>query len=312
MNFSVPSFILIGIPGLEEFHIWISLPWSSIYIITILANVVVLVFIKKEESLHQPMYLFLCMLLITDLVSLNASVPKMLLLFWFNTREITFKGCLIQMYLVHSFSIMGSGVLLAMAFDRYVAICHLLRYVTILTSHVITKIGLMVLLRGFLLVFPHPFLVQRLPFCRSNEIIQTYCEHMAVAKLACADITVNILYGLFVALSVVGMDAFFIIISYVTIVRAVMKLPTRQARFKAFNTCVSHVCVILVAYIPALFSFIAQRFSTRVAPHVQVLLSNIYLLLPPMLNPLVYGMKTKQIRLKVLGFFKLRRSFSEH
>ncbi|KAJ1120673.1 hypothetical protein NDU88_008835 [Pleurodeles waltl] len=307
MNASVLPFILIGIPGLEEFHMWISLPWSSMYIITIVANFAVLFFIKKEESLHQPMYLFLCMLLITDLVSSNASVPKMLILFWFDVREISFEGCLIQMYIVHSFSIMGSGVLLAMAFDRYVAVCHPLRYITILNSQVIAKIGLMVLLRGFLLVFPHPFLVQRLPFCRSNEIKQTYCEHMAVANLACADVTINILYGLFVALFVVGLDAFFIIISYVTIVRAVLKLPSRQARLKAFNTCVSHVCVILVAYIPALFSFIAHRFSTSVKPHVQVLLSNIYLILPPMLNPIVYGIKSKQIRLKALGFFQLRR-----
>ncbi|XP_078515174.1 olfactory receptor 52P1-like [Lissotriton helveticus] len=309
MNISIPFFILMGIPGLEDFHIWFAFPWSVVYIITVAANLAVLFFIKREAGLHQPMYLFLCMLLFTDLVSSNASLPKMLLLFWFNSREISYEGCLIQMFTVHSFANMGSAVLLAMAFDRYVAICHPLRYITILTHQVIALIGFMVVLRGVLLVLPYPLLVRRLPFCRSNAIVQAYCEHMAVAKLACADVTVNFLYGLSAVLSVVGLDVLCIIISYLMIARTVLMLPSKEARFKAFNTCVSHICVISILYCPAFFSIITNRYSTKIPLHVQILLSNIYLVLPPMLNPIVYGINTKLIRVKILAFFHPHKIF---
>ncbi|XP_069495687.1 olfactory receptor 52P1-like [Ambystoma mexicanum] len=311
MNVTPPSFILAGIPGLEEFHIWISLPWGAIYIITVLGNIAVLTIIKKEVSLHQPMYYFLTMLLLTDLVSSNASVPKMLLLFWFNARQISYDGCLIQMFLVHSFSFMGSAVLLAMAFDRYIAICHPLRYITILTNPLITKIGLIVVLRGVLLVCPYPLLVRRLPFCSSNVIVQTYCEHMAVANLACADVTVNFLYGLCVVLSVIGLDVLFIAISYFRIVQAVLKLQSKEAQSKAFSTCAAHIGAILICYLPALFSIIANRYKTKIAIHVQILLSNMYLILPPMLNPIVYGINTKQIRVKILVLIHPRTLFSK-
>ncbi|CAI9586893.1 unnamed protein product [Staurois parvus] len=202
------------------------------YLITLLANISVLFTIKTEKSLHQPMYLFLSMLLLADLVQSSAAVPKMLLLFWFNLQEISFEGCLVQMFFVHSFSIMGSSVLLAMAFDRYVAICQPLRYSTILTNPLITKIGVLVAMRGTLLIFPHPFLVKRLPFCKSHTIEHAYCEHIAVAKLACADIGINIVYGLVVALLVAGVDVMGVTVSYLIIVSTVFNLPSREARHK--------------------------------------------------------------------------------
>ncbi|KAM4608218.1 olfactory receptor 52P1-like [Discoglossus pictus] len=302
-NVNGSSFILIGIPGLEEFHVWISLPLCSMYIATLLANACVLFIIKIDHSLHQLMYLLLSILLVTDLVQSNAALPKMLMLFWFNNREISFVGCLVQMFFVHSFSIMGSSVLLAMAFDRYVAICQPLRYSTILTNSTIIKIGLAVAMRGMFFIFPHPFLVKRLPFCRSHIIEHTYCEHIAVAKLSCVDIRINIIYGLIVALLVVGVDAIFISVSYTIIVRAVLRLPSREARHKVSSTCAAHVCVILVAYIPALFSFVSQRFGSLSASSTQIILSNLYLIIPPMLNPIIYGINTKQVRSKVLKWF---------
>ncbi|XP_053312147.1 uncharacterized protein LOC128473951 [Spea bombifrons] len=302
-NLSASSFTLMGIPGMEERHLWISLPLCSMYILTILANASVLLIIKADSSLHHPMYLFLSMLLFTDLVQSNAALPKMLLLFWFNHREISFEGCLVQMFFIHSFSIMGSTVLLAMAFDRYVAICHPLRYSTILTHQMVMKLGLVVALRGSLFIMPHPFLVRRLPFCGSHVIQHTYCEHIAVAKLSCADIRVNIVYGLLVAVLVVGLDSMFIAVSYAMIIMAVLRLPSGEARHKVGSTCGAHVCVILIAYIPALFSFISQRFGANTASSTQIILSNLYLIIPPMLNPIIYGIKTKEIRNNVRKWF---------
>ncbi|KAM5127413.1 olfactory receptor 52N4-like [Mantella aurantiaca] len=303
-NLSSSNFILIGIPGLEDVQVWISLPVFSVYLITLFANICVLLTIKAEESLHQPMYLFLSMLLLTDLVQSSAAVPKMLLLFWLHLREISMEGCLVQMFFVHSFSIMGSSVLLAMAFDRYVAVCQPLRYSTILTKRLITKIGVLVVMRGILLIFPHSFLIRKLPFCGSHIIEHTYCEHIAVAKLACADIRINIVYGLVVALLVAGVDILGVTASYSMIITAVFNLPSREARHKVGSTCVSHVCVILLAYVPALFSFVSQRFGGHSASSTQIILSSLYLILPPMLNPIIYGIKTKEIQKNFLKLFR--------
>ncbi|XP_073473774.1 olfactory receptor 52N4-like [Aquarana catesbeiana] len=307
-NQSSSYFILIGIPGLEDVQVWFSFPVFSMYLITLLANFSVLLTIKAEESLHQPMYLFLSMLLLTDLVQSNATLPKMLLLFWFNLQEISSEGCLVQMFFIHSFTIMGSSILLAMAFDRYVAICQPLRYSTILTNPLIAKIGVAGLIRGTLLIFPHPFLVRRLPFCKSHVIEHTYCEHMAVAKLACADIRINIVYGLVVALLVVGVDFTGITVSYLMIVTVVINLQSREARHKVGSTCISHVCVILLAYIPALFSFVTQRFGGHTASSTQIIISSLYLVIPPMLNPIIYGVKTKEIQRNVLKLFCPQKS----
>ncbi|XP_073473775.1 olfactory receptor 52E2-like [Aquarana catesbeiana] len=306
-NLSSSYFILVGIPGMENIQLWFSLPAFCIYLITLLANISVLLTIKTEESLHQPMYLFLSMLLLTDLVQSNAILPKMLLLFLFNLQEITFEGCLLQMFFIHSFSVMCSSVLLAMAFDRYVAICQPLRYSTILTNPLIAKIGVAVAMRGTVLVLPHPFLVRRLPFCNSHMIEHTYCDHMTVAKLACADIGVNVVYGL-VAVLLTAADFIGITVSYSMIVTAVFNLPSREARHKVGSTCVSHVCVILLAYIPALFSSVTQRFGGKIAPSTQIILSNLYLIIPPMLNPIIYGIKTKEIKRNVLKLYCAQRS----
>ncbi|XP_073473791.1 olfactory receptor 52P1-like [Aquarana catesbeiana] len=307
-NLSSSYFILIGIPGLEDVHVWISLPIFFMYLTTLLANTSVLLTIKKEESLHQPMYLLISMLLLMDLVQSSAALPKILLLFWFKLQEISFEGCLVQMFFIHSFAVMASTVGLAMAFDRYVAICQPLRYSTMLTNPFIAKIGVLVVTRGTLLIFPLPLLVKRLPFCRSHVIAHTYCEHMAVAKLACADIRVNVVYGLIVALLVVGVDIMGIAVSYVMIAIAVFKLPSREARHKAWNTCISHICVILMSYVLPLFSAVTQRFGGHTASSTQIILSIQYLIIPPMFNPIIYGIKTKEIQKNVLKLYCPQKS----
>ncbi|XP_014434373.3 olfactory receptor 52R1-like [Pelodiscus sinensis] len=300
-DFTNPStFILLGIPGLETAHVWISIPFCTIYAIALLGNITILFIVKTESSLHQPMYYFLCMLAITDLVLSTSTLPKMLSIFWFNSREIDFSACLTQLYFLHCFSVMESGIFVAMALDRYVAICHPLRHSTILTNHVVVKLGLAVLLRGGLLLLPYPFLARQWPYCRTNIIPHTYCEHMAVVKLACADIRVSSYYGLFLAFFLTCLDVSFIAVSYTQILRAIFCLPTQDARLKTFGTCSSHLCVISVSYIPALFSFLTHRFGQNVPLHFHVLIANVYLLVPPMLNPIIYGVRTRQIRDRLL------------
>ncbi|XP_024074640.1 olfactory receptor 52R1-like isoform X1 [Terrapene carolina triunguis] len=304
IDFKNPStFILLGIPGLEAAHIWISIPFCTMYAIAILGNFIILFIVKMEPSLHGPMYYFLCMLAITDLVLTTSTLPKMLAIFWFNSREIDFSACLTQMYFIHSFLEIESGILVAMALDRYVAICHPLRHSAILTNLIVAKIGLAVVLRGCIVILPYPFLASQWPYCRTNIIPQPYCAHIAVVNLACTDTHVSSYYGLFVLFCVMGLDVIFIAVSYVLILRAIFSIPTKDARLKTFGTCISHLFVILAFYIPGLFISLMHRFGHNVALHFHVLIANLYLLMPPALNPIIYGVKTKEIRGRLLRLF---------
>ncbi|XP_008263296.3 olfactory receptor 52N2-like [Oryctolagus cuniculus] len=297
-------FILNGIPGLEAAHIWISLPFCFMYIIAVTGNCVLLYLISHEEALHRPMYYFLALLSLTDVTGCTTFVPSMLCIFWFNFKEIDFNACLAQMFFIHTLTGMESGVLMLMALDRYVAICYPLHYSTILTNTVITKAGLVTFMRSVLLMIPFTFLIKRLPYCRGNLIHHTYCDHMSVAKLSCGNVKMNAIYGLIAAVLIGGFDMFCISMSYTMIARAVVKLSSADARHKAFSTCTSHICAIIITYVPAFFNFFTHRFGGHTIPHhVHIFIANLYLLLPPTLNPIVYGVKTKQIREKVIKLF---------
>ncbi|XP_038619828.1 putative olfactory receptor 52P1 [Tachyglossus aculeatus] len=295
-------FILKGIPGLEALHMWISIPFSSLYCATILGNCTLLFVISTERSLHKPMYLLVAMLALTDLGMSTTTIPKVLCIFWFNWTKISFEGCLTQLFFIHTISALQSSILTTMALDRYLAICQPLRYASILSSGRIGLIGLVGLLRATLFILPMPLLLQKMPFCEHREIPHTYCEHMAVVKAACADTRVNRMFGLTIALVVVGLDLSAIGSSYALILRAVLRLSSRQAHQKAVNTCTAHVCVMLTSYTPCLFSFLTHRFGHGIPPHVHTILGNLYFLFPPMLNPIIYGVKTKEFWDKVAKY----------
>ncbi|XP_053161945.1 olfactory receptor 52N4-like [Hemicordylus capensis] len=301
---TLQQFILNGIPGLEHAHIWISFPFFSMYLIGMVGNCGLLYIIWTEEALHRPMYYFLSMLSMTDIVMGTSTMPKAFCIFWLDVKEIGFKSCLVQMYFVHTFTGMESGVLMLMALDRFLAICYPLRYATILTNPIIVKVAMVTFLRGAVLILPFPFLVRKLRYCGTNIIAHTFCDHMSVVKLSCSSIHLDAIYGLAVALLIGGFDVFCITVSYFMILKAVVGLSSKEARSKAFGTCTAHICAITVSYKPAFFTFFAHRFGRHnVAPHVHIIMANLYLLLPPMMNPIVYGVKTKEIHESVLRLF---------
>ncbi|XP_042701570.2 olfactory receptor 52D1-like [Chrysemys picta bellii] len=290
------TFILMGIPGLEAAHLWISIPFCIFFFIGLLGNFMVLFVVGKEQTLHKPMYLLLCMLALTDIGKSTSVVPKALCIFWFNLKSITVGGCLTQSFFLHTVSAMQSAVLVTMAFDRYVAICNPLRYATILTNARIAKLGFVGLTRAVLIMLPLPLLLRRLPFCGNHTIPHTYCEHIAVAKISCGDITFNRTYGLVIAFVVIGLDLTLIALSYGVIIRAVFRISSKKAHQKALNTCTAHICVMLTSYASSLFSNLTHRFGQGIAPHVHIILANHSFLVLPMLNPIIYGVKNKELR----------------
>ncbi|XP_034645721.1 olfactory receptor 52B2-like [Trachemys scripta elegans] len=299
--FDPVTYILTGILGTEESHVWIAIPFCLIYIATIFGNSLLLFIILTERSLHEPMYLFVSMLATADLLLSTTTVPKMLAVFWFRAGEISFAACLTQMFFIHVSFIGESAILLAMAFDRYVAICDPLRYTIILTKSVIGKMGLAVVTRSFCFIFPLIFLLKQLKFCRTNLLPHAYCEYMAIAQLSCDDITVNFWYGVAMAIIVIGLDVVLIALSYGFILRAVFRLPSKDARLKALRTCGSHLCVILMFYVPSFFSYFAHQFGHIIPGYILNLLANLYVLIPPMLNPIMYGVTTKEILKRVIN-----------
>ncbi|XP_057268677.1 olfactory receptor 51G2-like [Pezoporus wallicus] len=296
-SFYQPSaFFMTGIPGLEAFHHWISIPFCALYLIALSGNCMILFIIKKTQSLHEPMYYFLSMLAVTDLGLVFCTLPTTLGIFWFNVRRIGFDACLTQTYFIHTLSFIESSVLLAMAFDRFIAISHPLRHPSILTKTTVVKIGLAILVRGMVSLLPIPFLLKRLTYCGKTELSHSFCFHSDIMNLACADIKVNVFYGMIILLSTVGMDFIFIVLSYILIIKTVVSLATKEECLKALNTCVSHICAVLVFFIPMISLSMIHRFGKNIPPLVNTLVAYTYLIIPPALNPIIYSIKSSHIR----------------
>ncbi|KFV11657.1 Olfactory receptor 51F2, partial [Tauraco erythrolophus] len=268
-------------------------PCCLMYLLTMLGNGTILLTVKANQRLHQPMYYFLSMLATTNLGLTLSTLPTVLRVFWFGTREISFPVCLTQMFCIHAFTFMESSVLLAMAFDRYVAIWSPLRYSSILTSARVAKIGLGMVCRSLTLL-PLLCLLTRLPFCRSHVLSHSYCLHQDMIRLACTDSTLNSLYGLTLVLFVI-LDSVLIAFSYAMIIKAVLGITSREEQTKALNTCVSHFCAVLIFYVPMVGLSIIHRYRKNAAPFSHVLMANVYLFVPPVLNPIIYSMRNKPI-----------------
>ncbi|XP_006113202.2 olfactory receptor 51G2-like [Pelodiscus sinensis] len=298
-KFNSAVFFFTGIPGPEYFHLWISILFCLIYVISIVGNSVILFVIKTDPSLHEPMYIFLSMLSLTDLGLSIATIPTTLGRYLFNSREISLNACFAQLFFIHSLSYIESSVLLLMAFDRFVAICYPLRYASILTLPRIVKMGLVFVLRSVSLILPLPFLLKRFQYCRANVLSHSYCLHQEVMKMACSDITVNSIYGLSIKLLTVGLDSVFIFLSYVMIFKTVLSIASRSESLRALNTCISHLCAVLLFYVPEIGLSVIHRFGNSSSLLLQVLLGYVYLLVPSLMN-----VKSKHLReriLRVLG-----------
>ncbi|XP_076968248.1 olfactory receptor 51F1-like [Tamandua tetradactyla] len=296
-----PTFLLTGIPGLQSVHAWISIPFCCLYATAISGNAMVLFVIITQQSLHEPMYYFLSLLSATDLGLTVSTMSTTLGIFWFDSSEISLDTCIIQMFFLHGFTFMESGVLVAMAFDRYVAICDPLRYTTILTNSRIIQMCTLVMIRTVLLIVPLLLLLKQLSFCRDHVLSHSYCYHPDVLKLACSDTQANSICGLIDLILTTGIDTSCIVLSYLLIIRSVLNITSPEERHKVFSTCVSHIGAVAIFYIPMMSLSLLHRYGHSAPKLVHSTMANIYLLLPPVLNPIIYSVKSKQIRKAVLN-----------
>ncbi|XP_001374309.3 olfactory receptor 51I2-like [Monodelphis domestica] len=303
----LPSFTLTGLPGLEASQHWMFLLLGALYTVSIVGNSLILFIVKEEQSLHQPMYYFLSLLSVNDLGVSLSTLPSVLATFCFHAQEITFDVCMAQMFFIHLFSFMESGILLAMSFDRYVAICNPLRYSTILTDNRVAQMSLFIGIRSFCVVFPMPFLLKRLPFCKPNILSHAYCLHPDLICLPCGDITINNIFGLCIVISTFVLDSALILLSYILILHSVLAIASQEERLKTLNTCVSHICAVLIFYVPMVSVSMVHRYGRAAPPYVHTLMSLVYLFVPPMLNPVIYSIKTKEIRRRLIRLFSVTK-----
>ncbi|XP_024073957.1 olfactory receptor 51G2-like [Terrapene carolina triunguis] len=299
-KFKSAVFLVTGLPGQEDVHLWISVPFCLMYAISILGNSVILFIVKTDSSLHEPMYIFLSMLAITDLALSIATIPTILSIYLFNSREISLDACFAQLFFIHSLQCIESSLLLLMVFDRFIAIREPLRYASILTFPRTAKMGLAFVLRGVAVILPLPFLLRCFQYCRTNVLSHSYCLHQEVMKMACSDIRINSIYGLFTTLLTMGLDSLLIFLSYVMIIKTVLSVVSHTECLRALNTCVSHLCAVLLFYTPEIGLSVIHRFGKGSSPILQILLGYISLLVPPLMNPIVYSVKSKHLRMRII------------
>ncbi|XP_003412272.1 olfactory receptor 51V1-like [Loxodonta africana] len=299
-------FILTGFPGLDKHYPWFSIPFSSIYATVFLGNSMVLHVIRTEPSLHQPMFYFLALLAITDLCMGLSTVHTVLGILWGLSQEIDLDTCIAQTYFIHGLSCTESGVLLAMAFDRFTAICNPLRYTSILTDSRIVHFMMTILMRSGLSILPVIIRLKFLHYCRPHILSHSFCLHQDLLRLACSDIRFNSFYALGLVICTLLLDAVLILISYVFILHTISAIASREERLKSLQTCVSHICAVLVFYIPIIGLTMVHRFGKHLSPLVHVLMGNIYILFPPLINPIIYSIKTQQIQTRMKKWFSLK------
>ncbi|XP_066109843.1 olfactory receptor 51F1-like [Saccopteryx bilineata] len=297
----LPTFLLTSIPGLESVHAWVSLPFGFLYAIALSGNSMILLVIITQKNLHEPMYYFLSMLSAADLGLTISTMSTTLPILWFNAREISLDNCITQMFFLHGFTFIESGVLVAMAFDRYVAICDPLRYTTILTTSRIIQMGLLIIIRTVVLIVPLLLLLKSLNFCRKNVLSHSYCYHPDVIKFSCSDTRANNICGLIDLILTTGVDTPCIVLSYILIIYSVFSMASPKEWHKVFSTCVSHIGAVAIFYIPMISLSLVHRYGQSAPKVVHSMMASIYLLLPPVLNPIIYSVKTKHIRKAILS-----------
>ncbi|XP_022377403.1 olfactory receptor 56A3-like [Enhydra lutris kenyoni] len=296
LSVEVSDFILNCFVRSPSWQHWLSLPLSLLFFLAMGANATLLITVWLEASLHEPMYYLLSLLSLLDIALCLTVIPKVLAIFWFDLKSISFYACFLQKYIMNCCLGMESCTFMVMAYDRYVAICHPLRYPSIITDQFVAKAAIFILARNAFLTMFIPILSARLHYCGKNIIENCICANLSVSKLSCDNVVLNKIYQLIVAWTLLGSDLILIFLSYIFILRAVLRLKAKGAAAKALSTCGSHFILILffsTILLVFVFTHIAKK---KISPDIPILLNVLHHVIPAALNPIVYGVRTQEIK----------------
>lgn len=290
--------MILGFPGLEPTYYG---PVSTLMFFTYLAilvgNIFILVFVGVERTLYKPTYLIFCHLAMNDLLFGTVTLPKMISRYWWDDKMIAFASCFTQMYFVHALGAIHSLLLLIMALDRFIAVCFPLKYPVLITNNIISLACGISWIGTFLRMMAVVFHALSLPYCNSNIIMQCYCDHISITDLACGGgvkyvRTVAVTLAMFSLL----LPLSFILFSYISIFAVVLRVTNTEGRYKTLSTCTPQLLISCLYYLPRCLVYLASVTGFSFSLDIRILLILLYSLLPCAVNPIIYCLKTKEIK----------------
>ncbi|XP_027438838.2 olfactory receptor 7C1-like [Zalophus californianus] len=289
---SVTEFLLLGFSQASVYQPLLFGLFLSMYLVTVLGNLLIILAISSDSRLHTPMYFFLSNLSFADISFVSTTVPKMLVNIQTQSKSITYAGCITQMYFFMVFGGMDTFLLTVMAYDRFVAICHPLHYPVIMNPRLCGLLVLMSWLISLSYSLIQSLLILRLSFCTNWVIPHFYCELAKALTLACSDTLVNHIL-LYMVTSLLGIVPFSgILFSYTRIASSILRIPTANGKYKAFSTCASHLSVVSLFYGTGLGVYLSSDASSWRG----MITSVMYTMVTPMLNPFIYSLRNRDIK----------------
>ncbi|NWX43665.1 O14J1 protein, partial [Steatornis caripensis] len=291
---SITQFLLLAFADTRELqllHFWLFL---GIYLAALLANGLIITAVAWDHHLHTPMYFFLLNLSILDLGSISTTVPKAMDNSLWNTRTISYSGCATQFFFFLFIITAEYSLLTVMSYDRYIAICKPLHYGTLLGSRACVHMAAAAWGTGFLYALLQTANTFSLPLCQGNALDQFFCELPQILKLSCSHSYLREVWLLVFSACLAFGCFVFIVVSYVQVFRAVLRIPSEQGRHKAFSTCLPHLAVVSLFTSTALFAYLKPPSIS--SPSLDLLVTVLYALVPPAVNPLIYSVRNQELK----------------
>ncbi|XP_008562694.1 PREDICTED: olfactory receptor 11H4 [Galeopterus variegatus] len=291
----VTEFVLLGFPGCWEIQIFLFSLFLVIYVLTLLGNGTIICAVRCDPRLHTPMYFLLGNFAFLEIWYVSSTVPNMLANIVSNTKAITFSGCFLQFYFFFSLGTTECLFLAVMAYDRYLAICRPLHYPTIMTGRLCGMLVSFCWIIGFL-GYPIPiFFISQLPFCGPNIIDHFLCDMDALMALSCAPAPITEFVFYTQSSLVLFFTIIYILRSYILLLRAVFQVPSAAGQRKAFSTCGSHLVVVSLFYGTVMVMYVSPTYGLPIL--MQKILTLVYSVITPLINPLIYSLRNKDMKL---------------
>ncbi|KAM9166807.1 olfactory receptor 14C36-like [Mergus octosetaceus] len=292
---SITEFLLLALADTRELQLLHFALFLGIYLAALLGNGLILSAVACHHRLHTPMYFFLLNLALLDVGSISTTLPKAMANALWDTRAISYQGCAAQVFLFVFLIVSGFYVLTVMAYDRYVAICQPLHYRSLLGSRACAQMAAAAWGSGFLNAVLHTANTFSLPLCHGNAVHQFFCEIPHILKLSCSDSDYLKEVRLLVVSACLAFGCFvFIVVSYVQIFRAVLRMPSEQGRHKAFSTCLPHLAVVSLFVSTAILAYLKPPSIS--SPSLDLVVSFLYSVVPPAVNPLIYSLRNQELK----------------